>query len=173
MNRKELANAIYETSNLKGEFLVRSGVVSNEYFDKYLFEAKPQLLKKICQSMASLIPDNIEILAGLEMGGIPVVTILSQVSGLPSLFVRKEAKDYGTRKVAEGGQIKNRRMIIVEDVVTSGGQILLSAKALRDQGALIDTVLCVINREAGGKENLQKEGLELRALFTKSELENA
>jgi len=173
MNRKELAKAIYETSNLKGEFLLRSGVVSNEYFDKYLFEAKPQLLNEIGQSMASLIPDNIEVLAGLEMGGIPVVTILSQVSGLPSLFVRKEAKGYGTRKLAEGGEIKNRRMVIVEDVVTSGGQILLSAKALRDQGALIDTVLCVIDREAGGKENLQKDGLELRALLRKSELENA
>ncbi len=173
MNRKELAKAIYETSNIKGEFLLRSGVTSNEYFDKYLFEAQPHLLKEISEAMVSLLPKNIDALAGLEMGGIPVVTMLSQASGIPSLFVRKKAKEYGTRKVAEGGKIEGQKMVIIEDVVTSGGQILLSAKALREQGALIDTVLCVIDREAGGKENLQTENLELRALFTKSELEKA
>ncbi len=170
MNKKELAKVIYETSNIKGKFRLRSGAFSNEYFDKYLFEAQPVILKAIAESMAPMIPDGTEVLAGLEMGGIPLVTMLSQITEIPALFVRKKAKDYGTCKLAEGGEVKGKKMVIIEDVVTSGGQINLSAKDLRKEGALIDTVLCVIDRESGGLENLEKEGLELRALFTKSEL---
>lgn len=172
MTKQALAKRIYDTAHLTGEFLLRSGTVSEQYFDKYLFEADPVLLKGIAEAMQSLVPaSGVDALAGLEMGGIPVVTMLSQVTGLPALFVRKEAKAYGTCKLAEGGEINGRSLIIVEDVVTSGGQILLSAAELRQRGAVIDTVLCVIDREAGGAENLAKEGLTLRPLFTMSELE--
>jgi len=174
MTKRELAKRIYETAHLTGEFLLRSGVISEQYFDKYLFEADPLLLKDIAEAMHSLVPDSgVDALAGLEMGGIPVVTMLSQITGLPALFVRKEAKEYGTCKLAEGGDINGRSLVIVEDVVTSGGQILLSVAELRQRGAIIDTVLCVIDREAGGAENLAKEGLTLRPLLTMTELENS
>ena len=170
---QNLAKQIYETAYLTGEFLLRSGAVSEHYFDKYLFEADPMLLKAIASATQPLLPESgVDALAGLEMGGIPVVTMLSQVTGLPALFVRKQAKEYGTCKLAEGGEINGRSLVIVEDVVTSGGQILLSAAELWQRGAVIDTVLCVIDREAGGAENLAKEGLALRPLFTMSELEN-
>ena len=173
MNKNDLAKAIYEISNIKGEFRLRSGAFSNEYFDKYLFEAQPVILKAIAELMIPMIPEETEVLAGLEMGGIPLVTMLSQISGIPALFVRKKAKEYGTCKIAEGGEVKGKRIVVVEDIVTSGGQINLSANNLRKEGAIIDTVLCVIDREAGGKENLDKEGLVLWTLFTKSELEQA
>lgn len=174
MTKQELAKQIYDTAHLTGEFLLRSGVVSEQYFDKYLFEADPILLKAIAEAMKPLVPDaGIDALAGLEMGGIPVVTMLSQVTGLPALFVRKEAKEYGTCKLAEGGEVNGRSLLIVEDVVTSGGQILLSVADLRQRGAIIDTVVCVIDREAGGAENLAKEGLTLKPLFTMTELENS
>jgi len=172
-SRNELAKRIYDTAHLTGTFLLRSGATSHEYFDKYLFEADPTLLKPIAEAMVSMLPDNFSALAGLEMGGIPVVTMLSQASGIPALFVRKEAKAYGTCKLAEGGDISGKRLVIIEDVVTSGGQILLSAKDLRDRGAIIDTVLCVIDREAGGKEKLAAAGLELRPLFTMSAIKVA
>jgi orotate phosphoribosyltransferase len=107
------------------------------------------------------------------MGGIPIATMLSQVTGLPALFVRKKAKDYGTCKFAEGGEVRGRKLLIVEDVVTSGGQIIDSVAALRDEGAIIDQVVCVIDRESGGPENLRCEGLALKALFTMSELKRA
>lgn len=171
---KELARQIYNTARITGEFLLRSGATSHQYFDKYLFEANPTLLKQIAEAMASNLPDDdIDVLAGLEMGGIPIVTMLSQTTGLPGLFVRKKAKEYGTCKLAEGGEINGRKLVIIEDVVTSGGQILLSAADLRARGAIIDTVLCVIDREAGGKEKLAADGLELRPLFTMSQLEAA
>ena len=84
MDRATLAKRIQETSNLKGEFCLRSGQMADHYFDKYLFESQPQLLFSIAQHMVSLIPQDLDALAGLEMGGIPVATVLSQVAGLPS-----------------------------------------------------------------------------------------
>lgn len=168
--RTALARQIYTLSHLTGEFLLRSGTISHEYFDKYRFEAEPTVLRAIAAAMQSLIPPGTEILAGLEMGGIPVVTMLSQISGLPARFVRKKAKEYGTRNLCEGGELAGQNVLIVEDVVTSGGQILLSAKELRALGAHIAHVICVIDRQGGGSENLAAADLQLHALFTMSEL---
>jgi orotate phosphoribosyltransferase len=172
MNRSELAKKIYEISHITGEFQLRSGQISNEYFDKYLFEGQPEVLHAIAEQMTVLIPEGIEAFAGLEMGGIPVVTILSHVSGVPALFVRKKAKEYGTCKLAEGGNVVGRKLLIIEDVVTSGGQVILSAADLRKRGAIVEDVLCVIDRESGGLEMLAKEGLRLHSLFRMSELKN-
>ena len=169
-SREDLARDIYETSNLRGEFLLRSGVISREYFDKYLFEAKPALLKQIAQAMAPLIPPDAEALAGLEMGGIPLAVMLGQETGLPCLFVRKQAKEYGTCKIAEGGAVSGRRITMIEDVVTSGGAVIDAARALREEGAELDRVLCVIDREASGKEKLAAVGLNLSALYTMTDL---
>ena len=173
MNRTELCHRIFDVSNLKGEFLLRSGQTSNEYFDKYLFEADPILLRAITEAMSVLVPDNTEALAGLEMGGIPIATMLSQITGIPSLFVRKKAKSYGTCKLAEGGPVSGRKLVIIEDVVTSGGQILESVRELRSMGGIVTDVLCVIDRESGGEENLHAEGLSLHPLFTMTELKKA
>mgnify|MGYP001053842440 FL=1 len=167
MNKQELAKVIYKISHITGKFQLRSGVTSDEYFDKYRFESQPKLLKKIAYAMLPIIPSGTDVLAGLEMGGIPVVTMLSQVSGIPAAFVRKKAKQYGTCRFSEGAEIENNRICIVEDVVTSGGQIILSASDLRSAKAHIDTVLCVVDRESGAKEKLIAHGLELRSLFTK------
>jgi orotate phosphoribosyltransferase len=163
LDRKDLAQAIYKISHLKGEFKLRSGLVSNEYFDKYRFESRPQLLKSIAKHMTSLIPSNTEILAGLEMGGIPVATALSLETGLPCLFVRKEAKTYGTCQFAEGIEFAGKNVCIIEDVITTGGQVIESTQDLRNAGAKVQTVLCVIYR---GKENqLSSHNLEMKPLY--------
>jgi orotate phosphoribosyltransferase len=96
--------------------------------------------------------------------------MLSQVTGRPALFIRKKAKDYGTCRFAEGGEVKGRRLLLVEDVVTSGGQIIESVRALRNEGATVTDVVCVIDREAGGAAALAQEGLTLTSLFTMSAL---
>ncbi|MCL2083671.1 MAG: orotate phosphoribosyltransferase [Oscillospiraceae bacterium] len=173
MDKKELARAIYETSYITGEFLLRSGQISNEYFDKYLFEARPELLGAVARVMRPLIPGGTELLAGLEMGGIPVAAALAMESGLPALYVRKRAKEYGTRKLAEGGDARGRRVCVIEDVVTTGGQIIESVKELRALGAVIDTVLCVILRGEKAAETLAREGLRLIPAFTMQELKAA
>jgi orotate phosphoribosyltransferase len=106
----------------------------------------------------------------LELGGIPLATMLSQITGLPARFVRKEAKTYGTCRLAEGGELGGLRLCIVEDVVTSGGAILDAAVELRAAGAEIGPVVCVIDRESGGVEKLAADGLTLHPLFTMTEL---
>jgi orotate phosphoribosyltransferase len=171
MNRNELAEVIDRVARIEGRFRLRSGAESHEYFDKYRFESDPVILRQIAISMESMIPEEAEMLAGLEMGGIPIATMLGQISRLPVLFVRKESKSYGTCKIAEGGDFSGKRVVVVEDVVTSGGQIIASATELRRQGAIVETVLCVIDRQSGGTQNLETAGLELRALFTKFDLE--
>lgn len=172
MNRTELAKSIFDTAYITGEFLLRSGKVSNEYFDKYQFESKPELLEEIANNLAKLIDLDFDYLAPLEMGGIPIATALSMIIKKPMIFVRKKAKEYGTQKFAEGPSIKGKKLLIVEDVVTSGGQIIISANQLREEGAVIDTSICVIDRESGGKEALHNEGIKLIPLFTMTELKN-
>jgi orotate phosphoribosyltransferase len=166
----ELAQRIYRASHLTGEFVLRSGITATEYFDKYRFEADPVLLDAIAEAMVPLVPADIEVLAGLEMGGIPVVTALSRHTGLPCAFVRKKAKAYGTARLAEGADIAGRRVLVVEDVVTSGGQIVLSTTELRALGADIREALCVIDREQGGRESLATANLTLHSLLTAGDL---
>ena len=173
MTREELARGIYRTSHLTGTFLLRSGATSHEYFDKYLFESDPALLAEIARQMLPLIPAGTEVLAGLEMGGIPIATALSLASGLPAAFVRKKAKDYGTSKFAEGADVRGRQVLVIEDVITSGGQVLLSTADLRSIGARIDHVLCVIDRESGGREKLAADGLGMTSLLTMSGIKQA
>ena len=173
MDRPDLAREIYGRTHLTGEFTLRSGVVSNEYFDKYLFESDPVLLRTIGEALVPLVPPGTEALAGLELGGVPIATVLSQLTGLPALFVRKEAKTYGTCRLAEGGDLDGRRLLVVEDVVTSGGQVITSCGELRDRGATVEHAVCVIDRESGGPGGLSAIGVELHALYTMTELDAA
>jgi orotate phosphoribosyltransferase len=173
MNRTQLAKKIYDASHLTGRFLLRSGQVSGEYFDKYLYEADPSLLAEIASHMEALIPIGTQVLAGLEMGGIPVATALSLNTGIKASFIRKKAKEYGTCKAAEGESVAGKRVCIIEDVVTTGGAILDAARELRRLGATVDPVLCVIERDKRGAENLKAEGLTLHPLFTMEELKQA
>lgn len=169
--RRDLAVRIRAASHLTGTFTLRSGRVSNEYFDKYQFEADSQLLADIADAMASLVPDGTEVLAGLELGGVPVVTALSRVTGLPAAFVRKRAKEYGTARLAEGAAVKGRRVLVVEDVVTSGGQVVLSTTDLRAIGADIGQVACVIDRSEGGAQSLADQGLSLLSVVDRADLD--
>ena len=171
--RRVLAATVFSRCYLVGEFTLRSGRSASRYFDKYQFESDPELLRALAEEMAPLVPDQTELLAGLEMGGIPVVTALSAVTGIPAVFIRKVAKTHGTARLAEGPPVGGKRLLIVEDVVTSGGQIRLSASDLRDLGASIAGAVCIVDREEGGSENLVDDGIILQGLFRASELEAA
>lgn len=171
MTTDDLASRIHSASHLTGEFTLRSGRATTEYFDKYRFEADPVLLDAVAKRLVELVPSDTEVLAGLEMGGIPVVTALGRHTGLPCAFVRKQAKTYGTRRLAEGAEVAGRRVLVVEDVVTSGGQIVLSTAELRGLGARVDAALCVIDREQGGAPALAAEGIALSALLTAADFD--
>ena len=171
--RRILAATVFSRCYLVGEFTLRSGRSASRYFDKYQFESDPELLRALAAEMASLVPDQTEVLAGLAMGGIPVVTALSAVTGIPAVFMRKVAKTHGTARLAEGPPVGGKRLLIVEDIVTSGGQIRLSASDLRDLGATVLGAICVVDREEGGSESLAEDGIVLQSLFAGSEIEAA
>jgi len=168
-----LANRIRASARITGEFTLRSGKTSNVYFDKYQFEADPALLLDIARAMVPLVPAGTQVLAGLEMGGIPIVTMLSQVTGIPCSFIRKEAKAYGTCRYAEGASLPGRSFVLVEDVVSSGGAIIDALHKLRADGLNPSAAICVIDRETGGKEALAGHSLELKSLFTYSQVDRA
>ncbi len=131
MQEIKLAQAIAEAAQLKGSFELRSGQTSDTYFDKYRFEADPALLAEIASHMAPLLPKNTEVLAGLELGGVPVATAISLATGLPQIFVRKARKPYGTKRLAEGPDFAGKHITIVEDIITTGGAVIDAVKELR------------------------------------------
>jgi orotate phosphoribosyltransferase len=167
----DLARDIDARCRLTGRFTLRSGQVASEYFDKYLFETDPVLLARIAAAMVPLLPADTELLGGLEMGGIPIVTVLSAQTSIPALFVRKEAKAYGTCKLAEGADVAGRQVTLVEDVVTTGGAVRNAVLALRDAGAAVETVVCAIDRSPGEDNPLADVGLEIRSVLTKAALD--
>ena len=173
MTDSDLARQVNDVSRLSGTFVLRSGRTATEYFDKYQFEADPRLLDQLAEQMAVLVPEGTEVLAGLEMGGIAVVTALARHAKLPTAFVRKQAKKYGTARLSEGAEVAGRRVLVVEDVVTSGGQVVIYTGELRKLGAHVDHALCVIDRQEGGAQALAVEGIQLRALLTRADLDAA
>ena len=174
MTKQQLAKEIKALALLRGSFTLRSGQTSTEYFDKYLFESSPTLLKTIASYMKEFIPPDTEVLAGLEMGGIPLATALSLETGLPCAFVRKKAKDYGTKKISEGCSVHNKKVCVVEDVITTGGQLILSTEDLRKEGADIQQAVCVIFRgNPNSLEKIQSTGLQLQPLFNYEDIKNS
>jgi orotate phosphoribosyltransferase len=173
MDRQTLAACINDRCRLVGTFTLRSGQISDHYFDKYLFEGDPALLQEVAEHCIALVPPGTEVLAGLELGGVAVATALSLASGLPAAFVRKVAKPYGTAKLAEGAEVAGRRVLVVEDVITTGGQVAMSTEDLRRLGAEVEHVLCVIDRSDGTHDALRAAGLRVTALLTAIDLDAA
>lgn len=166
----KLAREIVNIAQLKGSFELRSGQISDTYFDKYRFESNPALLAHIADQMVPLVPEGTEILAGLELGGVPIATALSLATGLPQIFVRKARKPYGTRRLAEGIDFAGARVTIVEDIITTGGAVIDAVKELRADGAEVSEVVCVILRQEETPEGLVDLGLNVTPLFRLSDL---
>jgi orotate phosphoribosyltransferase len=156
---------------LRGDFLLRSGARSSYYIDKYLFTTRPDLLRRIAAELAGRLPAGVQRVAGPVLGAVPLVTALSLVSELPMLIVRTEsAKEYGTAKQIEGVLQAGERVVLVEDVVTTGGAALAAVQVLRDAGAEVLVALAVVDREEGGGAAFAAAGVPYQALFTKSSL---
>jgi orotate phosphoribosyltransferase len=169
---EQLARRIDARCRLDGSFTLRSGEISAVYFDKYRFEADPILLRSIVDEMVALIPERTEMLGGLELGGIPLATMLSSVTGLPAIFVRKQAKTYGTCRLAEGADPEGRVVLLVEDVITSGGAVRNAAVELRDLGAIVTNVVCAIDRSDPDEDPLRDDGITVNAVLTRELLDS-
>ncbi len=173
MNDSELRSALVEHAYLEGDFVLRSGRRSKYYLDKYRFETRPDILralgKRIAAEVEAHAPDATR-LAAPELGAVALAAAASLESGLPFVIVRKAAKEYGTGNRIEGPYDEGECMCLVEDVVTSGGALLDSVDALRDAGLLVQTAVCVVDREEGGADALARRAVRLRPIFRAAEL---
>ncbi|WP_425052594.1 orotate phosphoribosyltransferase [Psychromarinibacter sp. S121] len=167
----DLARRIAEVSTLEGEFLLRSGQTSKRYFDKYRFEGDPALLKELAPAMSRLLPADTEIVAGLELGGVPLVTAISLATGLPAAFVRKSAKTYGTCRALEGQDVSGKKVTFIEDIITTGGAVADAYRLARQEGADILAVVCAIWRGDGDPQVQDVPELPVLPLFTRADLE--
>jgi orotate phosphoribosyltransferase len=169
----ELRAAIKDIAYLEGDFVLRSGKRSKYYLDKYRFETQPELLRalgvRIAAAVSEVDPAAVR-LAGPELGAVPLAAAAALESGLPLLLVRKAAKEYSTSKRIEGVFEEGERICLVEDVVTTGGALLAAVEALREAGLVCETAICVVDREEGGEEELARQGIGLRRLFTAAEI---
>jgi orotate phosphoribosyltransferase len=176
MTRDEVARAIASCSLLRGSFTLRSGRTSSYYLDKYLFSTRPEVLRPLGVMFADRVRalgaahGGVARLAGAELGGIPLVTATSLETGLPCLFVRNAKKGYGTAKQLEGKLEKEERVVLLEDVATTGGQALEAVGVLREAGAEVLGIIATIDRQEGARENVEGAGLLFDALFTKADL---
>jgi len=169
--RKDLARELVKASYLKGDFVLRSGRRSNRYFDKFLFETDPLLLKRLGVQLATLVPKETQRLAAPELGAVLLGGAVSMETGLPLLIVRKEPKGYGTAKQLEGRAEQGDRVTVIEDVVTTGGDSLRSAQVLREAGLDVIGLVVVLDRGEGGEENIRAAGIPYSPLFRIQDLE--
>ena len=170
MNREELAKRIADVSLLRGQFTLRSGRTSNYYLDKYLFETQPDILKALGELFAQRVGKQVDRIAGAELGAVALAAATAMACGKPFVIIRNQKKDYGTSKLLEGTIKPGETILIVEDVLTTGGQVLEAAKTLKDAGAKIDRIVVVIDRLEGARANVEGAGYRFESLFTTKDL---
>lgn len=170
ISKKELAAQVVALSSLTGKFTLRSGQISDVYFDKYRFEGNPTILKSLAQHMAELVPFDTEIIAGLELGGVPLATAISLETGIPTAFIRKEAKAYGTCRAIEGQDIAGKKVTFIEDVISTGGAVSDALNLALKEGADVRCVVCAIWRGEGRPRIEKASELEVFPLFEKADL---
>ena len=170
MTPEQTARRIAEVALLRGEFTLRSGRKSNYYLDKYRFETQPDLLHALGQMLAARVPPAVRRIAGAELGAVALAAATSLACGKPFVIVRNRRKDYGTASLIEGVLDRGDTVTVVEDVLTTGGQVLEAVRALEEAGAVIDRIVGVIDRMEGARENIENAGYRFEALFTVRDL---
>jgi len=168
--REELIKRIKETAYLEGDFILRSGKRSKYYLDKYLFETQPDILKALGEEFAKYVTDDVTLIAGAELGGVALAAATSLATGKNWVIIRNTKKGYGTGKLIEGVLKEGDVVLLVEDVATTGGQVLEAAKIITDAGAKVKKIVCVIDRRQGAQENITKAGYKFESILTKSDL---
>jgi len=169
MTREQLVGRIKDVAYLEGQFTLRSGAKSNYYLDKYLFETQPDILAELGRLFAGRAGDA-NLIAGAELGAVSLAAATSMASGIPYVIVRNAKKDYGTGNQIEGNLPAGARVLLVEDVVTSGGQVIEAAKAIGEAGGVVLKIVGTIDRLQGGRENIEAAGYAFESLFTREDL---
>ena len=170
MTHADLARRIADVALLRGEFTLRSGRKSNYYLDKYRFETQPDILRALGELFAARVPAHVTRIAGPELGAVALAAAAAMAAGKPFVIVRNAKKDYGSAKQVEGVLDAGDVVAIVEDIMTTGGQVLEAAKVLQAAGAKVDRIIGVIDRLEGARENIERAGFVFESLFTTRDL---
>ncbi|WP_440770396.1 orotate phosphoribosyltransferase [Natronorubrum sp. DTA28] len=170
MTNQALIDALREAEAVKfGEFELSHGGTSEYYVDKYLFETDPDCLETIAEAFAERV-DADDKLGGVALGGVPLAAATSVAAGVPYVIARKQRKEYGTGNLIEGRLEDGEEVVVLEDIVTTGTSLVDAIEALREAGATVDRALVVVDREEGGRENVEDAGVEMESLVTASDL---
>ncbi|OHB55325.1 MAG: orotate phosphoribosyltransferase [Planctomycetes bacterium GWF2_50_10] len=170
MTKQELAQKVKEASYLEGDFVLRSGKRSKYYMDKYLFETKPEILKALGQEFAKHATADVTLIAGAELGGVALAAATAMECSKNWIIVRNSKKDYGTSKMVEGVLNAGDVVLLVEDIATTGGQVLEAAKIITEAGAKVKKIVAVIDRKQGAGENISAAGFAFESILTKEDL---
>ncbi|MBN1391387.1 MAG: orotate phosphoribosyltransferase [Sedimentisphaerales bacterium] len=170
MTREELIKRIKETAYLEGDFTLRSGKKSKYYLDKYLFETCPDILKALGKEFAKHVTGGVTLIAGAELGGVALAAATAMQTGKNWVIIRNSKKGYGTGKLIEGKLNKGDVVLLVEDIATTGGQVLEAAKVISEAGATVKKIVAVIDRRQGAGENIAKAGYKFESILTKNDL---
>ena len=170
MTREQLATRIAEVALLHGDFTLRSGRKSTYYLDKYRFETQPDILIELGKMFAALITPDVDRIAGPELGAVPLAAATAIASGKPAIFIRNQKKEYGSNKQIEGVFQPGETVIIIEDIMTTGGQVVEAAKTIEAAGLKVKKIVGVIDRLEGARQNIERAGYVFESLFTTKDL---
>ena len=170
MKKQELIQLLKECGAIKfGRFVLTSGAVSDYYIDIKKASTNPNILKKISEAMAEYA-EGYDLIAGMELGAVPLVTALSLQTNIPYVIIRKEKREHGTSKQIEGGDVKDKRVLVIEDVTTSGNSVIKTINIIRQNHGKVDEVIVVVDRESGAEEKLQQIDINFIPLVSVSEI---
>jgi orotate phosphoribosyltransferase len=170
MTKQELARKVKEAAYLEGDFVLRSGKRSKYYLDKYLFETKPEILKALGEEFVKYVTPDVTLIAGAELGGVALAAATAMAANKNWVIVRNSKKDYGTSKMVEGILKSGDVVLLVEDIATTGGQVLEAAKVITEAGAKVKKIVAVIDRKQGAGENITAAGYVFESILTKDDL---
>jgi orotate phosphoribosyltransferase len=174
--RDELMDRLVERSLQRGEFTLASGKKSSYYFNGKLTTLDARGAYLISRVFLAMLSDDVpDAVGGLTLGADPIVGSMIAMAGMEDLdlkgfIVRKATKEHGTKSLVEGPLAEGDSVVIIEDVVTTGGSSMQAIAAVREMGCKVKKVLAVVDREEGGKANLAGQGIQLDAIFTAREL---
>ena len=170
MTKDELIRRVKETSYLEGDFTLRSGKKSKYYMDKYLFETCPDILRALGEEFGRHVTDDVTLIAGAELGGVALAAATAMATEKNWIIVRNSKKGYGTSKMVEGVLKAGDVVLLVEDIATTGGQVIEAAKIITETGAKVKRIVCVIDRKQGAEENIAEAGFSFESIMTKEDL---
>lgn len=170
MDKRKLIQLLKECGAIQfGRFVLTSGAVSDYYIDIKKAGTNPKILKRIAEAMAEYAK-GYDLLAGMELGAVPLVVALSLKTNIPYVIIRKEKREHGTSKQIEGGEVKDKRILVVEDVTTSGKSVVNTIKIIRENQGFVDEVLAVVDRESGAEEKLKNTDVSFIPLLSVSDI---